>query len=520
MHRPPGRTPVAKRTAAASLALAATLGLALGGCSPDAPPTAPAPGLDLAAAAPAGPRSYILVAHDDGALPPGLEDDLRALGATLVSTIPQIGLAVAESDREDFRVAAASAIAGVDAVLPDLEMHGVEPAGAGTASEPDVAPFAGADALAAAAAAAAPPMPPGGDPRSPLQWALSAIHAPEAWALGYKGRGVRVAVLDAGIQSTHPDLAPNLNRALSTSFVPGESYDGPPGPHGTQVAGIIAAAQNGIGVVGVAPEAEIVAVKMLNVRPGPQPSSRAIQALIYAADIGADVANMSFGTNLPRRTEIVVDTRGTEDPSDDVRVRVSNADVIAYLRAFSRATNYAHHKGVTLIAAAGNLAKNFDEAQDDIGIPQELPHVITVGPTAPEGWALDPSTDLDRHPTYANIGSSYLALSAPGGGFDVVRRPGLPPSCTVLGFTNPCQVFDLVYTTNVGSAYFWNFGGSFAAPHATGVAALIIGKHGGSMDPDQVEAILRNTSDDLGKPGIDDFYGHGRVNALRAVEHR
>lgn len=505
MHRPRGRT----MAVAASLTLAASLG----GCAPDAAPTAPMLDVTPGATAP-GPRSYILVARDDGALPPGLADDLRALGATLVSTMPQIGLAVAESDRDDFREAAAATIAGVDAVLPDLGMTGIEPAsGSGAASAPDAEPFA-------LAAAAAPPMPPGGDPRSPLQWGLTAIRAPEAWALGYRGRGVRVAVLDAGIQSTHPDLAANLNRALSTSFVPGETFDGPPGAHGTQVAGIIAAAQNGIGVVGVAPEAELVAVKVLNVRPGPQPLSRGIQGLIYAADIGADVANMSFGTNLPRRTEIVTDTRGTEDPSDDVRVKISNADVIAFLRAWTRATNYAHRKGVTIIAAGGNLGKDFDHAKDDIGIPQELPHVITVGPTAPEGWALDVSTDLDRHPSYANYGSSYLALSAPGGGFDVFTRPGLPPSCTVLGFTNPCQVFDLVYTTNVGSSYFWNFGGSFAAPHATGVAALVIGKHGGAMDPDQVEAVLRQTSDDLGKPGIDDFYGHGRVNALRAVEHR
>jgi hypothetical protein len=88
----------------------------------------------------------------------------------------------------------------------------------------------------------------------------------------------------------------------------------------------------------------------------------------------------------------------------------------------------------------------------------------------------------------------------------------------VLGFNRPCQVFDLVYTTTVGSSYFWNFGGSFAAPHAVGVAALIIGKHGGGMDPDRVEQILRNTADDIGKPGRDERFGLGRVNALRAVQ--
>jgi len=327
-------------------------------------------------------------------------------------------------------------------------------------------------------------------------------------------------VLDAGIQSTHPDLAVNLNKTLSKSFVAGESYDNPPGPHGTQVSGIIAAAKNGIGVVGVAPEAEIVSIKVLSVRLGGGTASSIIAGIVYAADIGADVANMSFGGNNPRRTHDVIDTRGTPDPSDDIVIRVSAAETEQILRAYGRAANYAHHKGVTLIAASGNIPKDFGHSADDIGIPQELPHVITVGPTGPLGWALDFTTDLDVSPSYTNIGKSYIALAAPGGNFDVFTRPGLPPSCTLLGFVRPCQVFDLVYTTNVGSSYFWNFGGSFAAPHATGVAALIISRNGAKMDPDRVEAILRNSSDDIGKPGNDERFGQGRVNALRAVQQR
>jgi subtilisin family serine protease len=365
----------------------------------------------------------------------------------------------------------------------------------------------------------APPIPPGGDPLSGLQWALRAIHAPEAWALGYSGRGVRVAVLDAGIQSTHPDLAPNLNTALSRSFVPGEAYNTPPGPHGTQVSGIIAAARNNRGTVGVAPNAELVMVKILAAS-GTGPISRFAQGIVYAADIGARVANISAGTNLPRATQIVVDDKGTPDPGDDVRIRFSNANTIAILRALGRATNYAHSKGMLIIAAGGNLAKDFDHAKSDIGIPQELPHVVTVGPTGPLGWALDANTDLDVRPSYANFGSSYLSLVAPGGNFDVFTRPGLPPSCTILTFTWPCQVFDIVLTTGLGGSFVWNFGGSFAAPHATGVAALVLEKLGGSGTPDQLEMILRNTADDLGKPGNDSFYGLGRVNALRAVQYR
>ena len=460
-------------------------------------------------------RTYIVMSRDSASLPASLDTELSAFGGSLVQSIPQIGIAIVQSDRADFQMQAGT-VEGVEAVLPDLEI--VSPTTSDDASW--LTANAGGDPLSAINTLAPPPMPPGGDPLSPLQWPLSAIHAPEAWALGYKGRGARVAVLDAGIQATHPDLVANLNKTLSTSFVPGETYNTPPGPHGTQVAGIIAAAQNGVGTVGVAPQAEIVSIKVLQVlNGGGGRASWILPGIVYAADIGADVINMSFGGNSPRRTHIEIDTRGTTDPSDDIEIRVSAAETEQLLRAYARATNYAHHKGVLLLAASGNIPKDFGHSADDFGVPQELPHVVTIGPTGPLGWALDPQTDLDVSPSYTNIGKSYIDLAAPGGNFDVFDRPGLPASCTLLGFNRPCQVFDLVYTTNVGSSYFWNFGGSFAAPHAAGVAALIIGKHGGAMDPDRVEQILRNTSDDIGKPGNDERFGQGRVNALRAVEH-
>jgi subtilisin family serine protease len=453
--------------------------------------------------------SYLIIASGERDLPPSLEADVQAAGGTLTGTIPQVGLAVVESERDDF--ADDVRLTGVESVVPDISMTSVD--GADPLATTTGDPFA---TIAGLPALAAPPIPPGGDRLSGLQWGLRAIHAPEAWALGYTGRGVRVAVLDAGIQATHPDLAPNLNRALSTSFVPGEAYNTPPGPHGTQVSGIIAAAHNNLGTVGVSPNAELVMVKILPAS-GSGPLSRFAQGIVYAADIGARVANISAGTNLPRATRIVIDDRGTPDPNDDVRIRFTNANTIAVLRALGRATNYAHAKGMLIIAASGNLGKDFDHAKSDIGIPQELPHVVTVGPTGPLGWALDPNTDLDVFPSYSNFGQSYIALSAPGGNFDVFTRPGLPPSCTLLTFTFPCQVFDIVLTTGLGGNWVWNFGGSFAAPHATGVAALVLEKLGGAATPDQVEAILRNSADDIGKPGNDDFYGHGRVNALRAV---
>jgi subtilisin family serine protease len=80
----------------------------------------------------------------------------------------------------------------------------------------------------------------------------------------------------------------------------------------------------------------------------------------------------------------------------------------------------------------------------------------------------------------------------------------------------PCRAFDLVVGPTI-NGWTLSWGTSAAAPHVAGVAALVIGAHGGEMDPDAVEAILRNSADDLGKPGVDDYYGHGRVNAAKAV---
>ena len=136
------------------------------------------------------------------------------------------------------------------------------------------------------------------------------------------------------------------------------------------------------------------------------------------------------------------------------------------------------------------------------------------------GWAKDPSGNLDYLASYSNYGQSAIDFAGPGGD---AEYPG-EENCTVAGITNPCWVFDLVfsvggYTAAGAPQYNWVAGTSMAAPHVSGVAALIIGKHGGEMSPAAVERILRQSSDDLGKPGNDSLYGGGRVNAARAVTY-
>jgi subtilisin family serine protease len=439
--------------------------------------------------------TYILVGAAESGLPDGLAQQVAAGGGSITYTLPEIGVAIATSTDSGF-AADASSIAGLRSVIPDVAL----------AQEPDMTTTTVEN----------PPTSGDDDRLFDMQWALDAIDAPEAWATGARGAGARVAVLDAGIDIDHPDLAPNLNLALSRSFIPGlpvaapptgpPSFTGPP-HHGTWTAGIIAAADNGIGTIGVAPEAELVALRVCPDNARRCPDSAILAALVYAAQIDADVINLSLQATLERRG--FVDRDGTY---------VSAAEVAELLVAFTRAFDFAHRQGATIVTAAGNQARDLDADQDTVQLLAQPPHAITVAATGPQGWALDPSTDLDLPACYSNYGQSVIDLAAPGGNIDcsLPFPPPLPWSrCTVV-ITLPCWAFDPVVGPTI-NGWSINWGTSAAAPHVAGVAALVIGAHGGQMNPDKVEAILRATADDLGKPGLDDHYGHGRVNAARAV---
>lgn len=458
--------------------------------------------LSVPAAATGNVESFVIVANGND-VPAEWTQEIADAGGTLVDTIPQIGVALAESSDAGFRQAAEE-IDGVRSVLPNDALDWPEPMGpvlAGSGPEAEDLSGGGPD-----------------DPLYAMQWWTTAIHAPGAWAAGYTGDGARVAILDSGcpaevdgIGVDHPDLAPNLNKALSRSFAPGgEPFNLVPagGNHGTQVALILAAADNDYGNIGVAPDVELVALKVYSPFTGSWYIPDVLDAIVYAADIDADVASMSWLINFQHS--------GTPWFGLDASATAE------YINLFRRATSYAYQQGTLLVGAAGNWypeGRDFDGDKDHFTVPAQLPHVLSAAATAPLGWGLDPTTDLDLPTMYTAYGKSYIDFAAPGG--DVIRSIGQDPysMCTVSSVTLPCWALDGVSGLDFNGVlqYGWS-GTSFSAPTVAGVAALIIGKHGGSMHPAQVRAKLRQSADDLGKPGKDDYYGHGRVNAYAAVQ--
>jgi subtilisin family serine protease len=449
-------------------------------------------------------NSYIVMTS--GALSADLKQQLRALKGDVTASMDEVGIVTVTSTDPKFAAKAAK-IKGVSSVVRDLEVQWYDPSKQ-TILEFDEATYGN------------PPFSGDDDKYFDLQWGHDAIDAPEAWNAGARGKGVRVAVLDSGFDLDHADLAPNIDMQASANFVVGETLDyrlPGVGSHGTHTAGTIAAADNGIGIIGVAPEAQLILVKVLR-DSGSGSFGWMMQGILHATAQGADVINMSLGAAIPRNGKFLDDNGTPDDPSDDFIVSDTKA-VQELITAINKVSAYAKQQGVTLIASAGNDANNGQQDKSLVHIPSSSPSVISISATAPIGWALNPTTTfLDNLASYSNYGIHDVDFAAPGGDY---QYPG-NEIVTIGGVTQYAYVFDYVFSSGSNltpgrSSFYWSVGTSMAGPHAAGVAALIVGQNGGDMDPAKVEAVMRASADDLGKPGRDPYYGHGRVNAAKAV---
>jgi subtilisin family serine protease len=218
------------------------------------------------------------------------------------------------------------------------------------------------------------------------------------------------------------------------------------------------------------------------------PTSAVLFGILYAADLGLDVINLSLGGNFQRRDG---SAKGGFGPS--------------FIATINSVFNYTNKKGTTVVVAAGNSAINFDTDDNNYGAYCNAPHVVCVsatGPTASAGTN-GPWQNVDALAAYSNFGATAITVAAPGG----TARGPVWAACSSFSLAIPvCQTGTFI----VGIT-----GTSMAAPHAAGVAALIAEDVG--HKPSAIRARLIGTSDDLGPLGLDPAYGNGRINAARAV---
>ncbi len=320
-------------------------------------------------------------------------------------------------------------------------------------------------------------------------WWLKAIQAPAAWGLS-TGRGVTVAVVDTGIDYTHEDLSGNVWTNVGEIAGNGIDDDGngyvddwrgwdfanndnnatDDQGHGTHVAGIIgAAAGNGKGIAGVAPDSKILGVKVLD-KTGSGSFENIVKGIRYAVDMGARIINLSLGAAFNYTL-------------DYIRTNFSGY-YEAFLQPMQTAIQYAAGKGAVVVAAAGNSAIDVNRTA-----PAGFTETISVGATTPtEGRAY-----------FSNTGQT-LDLSAPGWDVLSLRAAG-----TSLG-------------TAVDAGYTRASGTSMATPMVSGVIALLL-----AQDPDLniegIERRLKYSAKDLGGSGFDTSFGYGQVDALNAVTH-
>jgi len=457
-------------------------------------------------------REFIVIAKEGEKLA-NITEALKQLGAKkfkLKEAVEELGLIHVQTPDPAFPERARK-IAGVESVVVDVVLNFLPPA---KSLRSKYSYKGGSHAPSTSAKSGAPLA---SNPYAFLQWGLNSVKAPQAWAKGYKGRGAKVAVLDGGFLLNEPDIAPNI--ILSHNFVEGEEtqYHGLEGfSHGSHVAGTIAALDDEYGVVGVAPEAKLILVKVLG-DAGSGSFSGIIDGIFYAVNHDADVINMSLGAELPRKT--YTDDNGTpDDPSDDYVVEY-NRDIKELVTALNRATLYATLRGTTVVAAAGNDDYDYDTEKRFITYPAAALGVLSIASNGPLGWGINQDTTLYIPSIFTNHGKNFVSYGAPGGNYT------LPPNFTVVdvgGIVNYEYVFDFVF--NIGYYdealdeyyYGWSAGTSMAAPHASAVIALIYGKHP-NISPLLVDLILKSSSTDYGPGGRDAYFGFGQVNAGRAV---
>ncbi|MEU6258294.1 S8 family serine peptidase [Streptomyces sp. NPDC047043] len=440
---------------------------------------------------------------------------INAAGGSVVVSYDKIGVIVVHSANPSF----AEQIRKVRGVQSAGASRTSPVTAAGTTDEGAVQYLSKAEAAKVEKSSAA-----GEEPLEADQWDLRAIGADKAAQIDPGSKKVTVAVIDTGVDDTHPDIAPNFSAAQSANCVSGKADTtyGSWRPvdadhyHGTHVAGEIAAARNGIGVAGVAPGVKVASITVA------QPDANSlffpesvVCAFVFAADHGVEVTNNSYYVD-PWLYNCM------DDP-----------DQRAIVDAVNRAQLYAQRKGTLNVASAGNSNDDLDsdalvdDSSPDDGtpvtrtvdphecfdVPTQLPGVVTVSATGVKG----------AKSYYSSYGKGVVDVAGPGG--DKYQIPDTPSKNGRILSTMPNNQYGFLQGT------------SMASPHVAAVAALLKSTHPWAT-PDQLQALLKAEADNPGCPSdpydgdgdgvvdatcvggkrVNGFYGFGVVNALRAVK--
>jgi subtilisin family serine protease len=474
--------------------------------------TSPAGASPAGTATPGGPAETYLIVYSDGASSADAPTAVSSAGGTVVASYGQIGVVVARSANPAFagEIAAVGGVEGVSSTAAFASQ--VE------ADEAD-------DTVTAAAAPSA------SEPLAGLQWDMRQINASLAHEITTGSPDVVVGDIDTGLDFTHPDLAPNYDAARSADcssgapqpLLPGNDQNG----HGTHTAGTVAAAVNGIGLSGVAPDVSIAGIKSSN-DDGFFFPEMVICSFMWAAEAGIDVTNNSYFAD-----PWLFNCR-------------NDAEQRAIWTAERRAIRYAMSQGVVVVASEGNESTDLSHPEVDVISPdfppgneveREITNACSVVPVEIPGVVGVTATgDLSLKSFYSSYGISTADVAAPGGDSILQVTPEATNGRVLSTYPSyrPC----LRPVVDQGATYCYLQGTSMAGPHVAGVAALIRSQHA-DMSAGAVAARLEQATNPLPCPDTsiyadfpqnsgepqscqggtahNSFYGSGEIDALAAV---
>jgi lantibiotic leader peptide-processing serine protease len=365
---------------------------------------------------------------------------------------------------------------------------------------------------------------------SNVQWDMRAIAADQGWAATDGGLGTTVCIVDTGVDQDHQELAGKVllraNFVTTPAAETAPTFVHDPNGHGSHVAG--SAAAKGVVLNGVAPLASIISARVLNTA-GSGSETAIINGIRWCADNGAHVANVSIGGTRYRGQASYINSQIT----------------------YGNAVAYANARGTLVVVSAGNSNLLLPNPVQLV-VPAQVPGTLIVGATgpftrstAPQPPAWDPFNPEhvwqgpDGKAFYSNFGTA-VHVFAPGG-------RGAVPLSSPFRFVDQVQQLgsrhDAVWSacsgqsSNAGAINaggvpstavascngqtnrYWNIQGtSMAAPHVTGMAAVLYAELGGvrsAANHDRIVSCIRSTTDDIGPASI---FGGGRVNVMKAIE--